>query len=79
VGVDIAREVETEFDGRADFCFDDDGSHEFHEEFGAIEGTLALGCVDKLTGCLMARSLKLSVETKVISMDRAVAVGWGKP
>ncbi len=53
VGVDIAREIETEFDGRADFCFDDDGSHEFHEEFAAIEGTL-----DKLRSRVLAKAGK---------------------
>ncbi|MGZ8485108.1 MAG: hypothetical protein ACXW6R_14415 [Candidatus Binatia bacterium] len=40
VGVYVASEVETEFDGRADFCFDDDGSHECHEDFAELEGTL---------------------------------------
>ena len=36
VGVYVAREIETEFDGRADFCFDDDGSHECHEDFANL-------------------------------------------
>jgi hypothetical protein len=40
VGVDIAREVETEFDGRADFCFDDDGSHYAGEKLADIVGAL---------------------------------------
>ena len=40
MGVDIARQIETEFDRGADFGFDDDGSHGFHEDFTDIAGTL---------------------------------------